>query len=70
MAYTASQRVSVVGIAGQFLGVRFAGRRIICSGIRTRCSGIYIWRYKNRSIVLQICVLFLNNINISNNKNI
>ena len=28
MAYTASQRVSVVGIAGQFLGVRFVGRKL------------------------------------------
>ena len=44
----ASQRVSVVGIAGQFLGVRFVGRklfvhqRIIFLGIIVLFSRVYI----------------------------
>ena len=48
MAYTASQRVSVVGIAGQFLGVRFVGRklfiyqRIIFRGIAVLFSRVFI----------------------------
>ena len=74
MALMASQgRLFRVFITSTLMGnkITFVGKKDNFFGYnKTTFAGIYSQRYKNRFIVRQILVLFLNFINILNDKNI